>query len=669
MTPSRGSRFALCFALILGGASGIGRLAGSAAQAPDQVVPNENLVADGIPPIPRSLAMRAEPYMEFRIAALVDWHPVRREMLITTRFGETPQLHRVAFPGGARQQLTFYREPVRQALYRPQPARSPRAQGSTPSTPGFVFARDAGGSEFYQLFWRAEGGSEARMFTDGRSRNSLGPFSNGGRWLAYQSTRRNGQDTDIYLVDPADPSTDRRLLEVSGGGWSALDWSPDDRSLLVSEYLSANESRLYVVDAASGAKTLVTPAGREPVFYAGGAFAKDGRGIYLATDRDSEFHRLAYLELGRRSLKILTPSLPWDVAGMALSDDGRYLAYEVNEAGAETLHLLDLRAGSERPLPKIPLGTIGSLKFHPNSRDLGFTLSSARSPLDAYSIDVATRKLERWTASETGGLDASAFSEPEPVRWTSFDGRVITGFLYRPPARFTGPRPAIVNIHGGPEGQFQPGFLGRLNFYLNELGAALIFPNVRGSTGFGKTFLKLDNAEKREDSVRDIGALLDWIKTRPELDAARVMVTGGSYGGYMTLAAATHYSDRIRCAVDVVGISNFVTFLQRTEAYRRDLRRVEYGDERDPQMRELLLRISPLTNAAKIGCPMFIVAGKNDPRVSYQEAEQMVAQIMQNNGRVWYLLGKDEGHGFAKKPNADFEFLATIRFAQEFLLK
>jgi dipeptidyl aminopeptidase/acylaminoacyl peptidase len=254
------------------------------------------------------------------------------------------------------------------------------------------------------------------------------------------------------------------------------------------------------------------------------------------------------------------------------------------------------------------------------------------------------------------------------VRWKSFDGRTISGLLFKPPARFTGPRPVVINIHGGPEGQSRPTFLGRNNFLIDQLGVAILFPNVRGSTGFGKTFAKLDNGRLREDSVQDIGALLDWLKGRPDLDASRVMVTGGSYGGYMTLAAATKFDDRIRASLSVVGISNFVTFLENTEDYRRDLRRVEYGDERDPAMREFLLGISPMNHAGRISKPLFVVQGRNDPRVPYTEAEQMVATVRGKGGPVWYLLAEDEGHGFAKKRNQDFQFFATVAFMQSFLL-
>jgi dipeptidyl aminopeptidase/acylaminoacyl peptidase len=469
-------------------------------------------------------------------------------------------------------------------------------------------------------------------------------------------------------MDPRDPATARLLVEVSGGGWQPVDWSPDGRRLLIGEGKSVNESALYLVDPSSGAKERITDP--EPVAYYGSAeFAADGKGLYLITDRDSNFRRLAYLDLDTRKLRFLRPDLRRDVTQTALSRNGRRLAYVVNEDGAERLHVLDTGSGQELPLPKLPYGVIGGLRWHNNNRDLGFTFASARSPSDVYSIDVEAGTLTRWTYSETGGLNAGEFSEPELIRWKSFDGLTISGFLYMPPQRFQGPRPVIINIHGGPEGQAQPTFLGRNNYYLNELGIALIYPNVRGSTGFGKEFVNLDNGFRREDSVKDIGALLDWIAGEPRLDHKRILVTGGSYGGYMTLAVMTHYNDRLCCGVDVVGISNFVTFLERTESYRRDLRRVEYGDERDPKMREFLLSISPANHAHKITKPLFIVQGKNDPRVPASESQQMAAAIRRNGGTVWFLMADDEGHGFAKKKNQDFQFAATVLFVEQYLLR
>jgi dipeptidyl aminopeptidase/acylaminoacyl peptidase len=329
---------------------------------------------------------------------------------------------------------------------------------------------------------------------------------------------------------------------------------------------------------------------------------------------------------------------------------------------------MDATTHQIRRIEGLPNGVFGGGGWHPNSRDFAFTINSARSTSDVYSYDVESGELTRWTESELGGLNANELVEPQLIEWESFDGVKIGGWYFAAPAKFKGKRPVIINIHGGPEGQSRPVFQSRNNYFLNELGVVMIFPNVRGSTGYGKTFVTLDNGMKREDSVKDIGSLLEWIAEQPNLDSERIMVTGGSYGGYMTLAVATHYDDRIRCSLDVVGISHFGTFLKNTESYRRDLRRVEYGDERDPEMSAFFDRISPLNNADKITKPLFVVQGGNDPRVPRSEAEQIVARVQENGGTVWYLMALDEGHGFRKKNNADYQFYATIAFVKQYLL-
>ena len=627
--------------------------------APAVITPTPNLHADGMPELPASIVDSVGRYTEFRTAAFSGWHPTRRQALVLTRFANTNQVHEVRFPGGDRRQLTFFPERITAASW-------PRHSGEY-----FLFTRDRGGDEFRQIFRTDIATGVTTMVSDGgRSQNDLGPWSHTGDRMAYDSTRRNGADRDIYIVDPKSPATDRRLLTLEGGGWGALDWSPDDTRLAVQEFVSINESYLWVADVATGEKTRVTPKVKgELVSYGGAQWSADGKGLWVTTDRDSEFQRLAYLDLASGKHRYYTTEIRWDVDLFDLSPDGRTIAVVTNEDGIGRLRLIDAASAEARLVTALPVGVIGSLEWHENGKDLGLSLSSARSPSDMYSIDAATGKVERWTESETGGLNAANFVEPELVRWKSFDSRTISGFLYKPAAKFAGRRPVVINIHGGPESQFQPAFLGRSNYYLDELGVAVLFPNVRGSSGYGKSYLRLDNGRLREDSVKDIGTLIDWIGTRPDLDASRIMVTGGSYGGYMTLASATHFDAKLRASLAVVGVSNFVTFLENTEDYRRDLRRAEYGDERDPAMREFLLSIAPLNNASKITKPVFVVQGKNDPRVPYTEAEQMVATIRKNQGPVWYLLADDEGHGFAKKSNQDFQFYATVEFIRRYLLE
>jgi len=622
------------------------------------VAPPESIVADGLPKVPSALAETAGRYGAYRSAGLADWNPAKREMLVATRFGDTPQLHLVSAPGAARRQLTFFPDAVSNGRFHPNGGEY------------IVFMKDTGGGEWYQLYRYDLETGDVTLLTDGKARNLMGPWSSGGDQLAYMSTRRTGKDTDLWVMNPALPKTDRLLAKLEGGGWQPLDWSPDDKKILLKEELSINESYLWLVDTATGEKTALTPRDKkEKVSYGDAEFSKDGKGLYLTTDMDSEFHRLAYMDFAAKQPKYLTAKIPWDVEQFNLSHDGKRIAFVTNEAGLSVLHVRSAGSEADQGLPQLPTGVIGALRWQHDSRELGFSMANARIAGDVYSIDVPEGKLERWTNSETA-VKTDAFPEAELVKWKSFDGQEISGFIYRPPAaKFPGKRPVLVVIHGGPEGQSQPIFLGRGNYYLNELGIALVYPNVRGSTGYGKTFTLMDNGLKREDTYKDIKALFDWIGAQSELDPSRICVTGGSYGGHMTLAVSTFYSDRIKCSVDIVGMSNLVTFLEHTEAYRRDLRRVEYGDERDPKTREFLEKIAPMNHVDQIKKPMLVVAGKNDPRVPASESMQIVAALKQERTPVWFLMATDEGHGFRKKVNQDFQFYATVEFLKEYLLK
>jgi dipeptidyl aminopeptidase/acylaminoacyl peptidase len=635
------------------------------------ITPPENLIVDRVPKIPASIADVAGRYGSYRSATILDWHPTQREMLISTRFADTPQLHLVKMPLGERQQLTFFPDAVTNARFEPKDGHY------------IVFSKDIGGGEWYQLYRYDVDGGDVTLLTDGKSRNLLGPWSSHGDRIAYMSTRRTGKDTDLWVMNPAEPKSDHLLAQLSGGGWQPLDWSPDDKKILLEEELSINESYLWLVDTATGEKTAFTPRdSSEKVSYGEARFSKDGKGIYVTTDQDSEFHRLAYLDLLLKQPKFLTTDIPWDVENFDQTRDGKRIAFTADENGISGLYLLLPATGKRTKMlqvtklrrgePPMPASrqlavVISGLRWSRDGERLGFSMQSAKSPGDCWALDVATGVAESWTASETA-VKTDDFPEAELVKWKSFDGRMISGFLYKPPAKFTGKRPVMVMIHGGPEGQSQPVFLGRNNYLLNEMGIALIYPNVRGSTGYGKTFSLLDNGFQREDTYKDVNALFDWIAARPDLDAERIAVEGGSYGGHMTLAVSTFYSERIRCSVDIVGMSNLVTFLEHTEAYRRDLRRVEYGDERDPKMREFLEKIAPMNNIEKIKKPMLVIAGKNDPRVPVSESQQIADALKTQGTPVWLIIAKDEGHGYRKKPNQDFQFYTTVEFLQNYLL-
>ena len=642
------------------------------APAPPTAViqPPPNLLAQGIPPIPARIAEQVARYTDFRGHAFVDWHPTRREMLVSHRKAgaSTPQLFRVAAPLAEPEPLTDGAEPVRRASYEPKDGRY------------VVFARSTGGDEADKLYRLDLADRRVTPLTETPERHSIEGWLNGTSTLltlampldrTAQGGTRAAVTQTLRAFDPAAPQAKRTLAELPGGGWGVGGVSWDDRQIALTRYLSANESQVWLLDVASGAVRQVLPAAgsTERHAYFAGEFTRDNRAFYVVSDRLGEHRLLMTYDVAARLLMPITADIAWSVGGATASADGALVAAQINIDGRNELKLFDAATRAPVALPKLPGGSIGTSRFHPALAALAFSVDSSQGPSQVWSLNPAGGALVQWTrAGAAPGVDMAAFGAQQIVRWPSFDGRSISGILNMPPARFTGKRPVLINIHGGPELQAMFGFMGRYHYLIDELGIAVIQPNVRGSSGYGKTFLALDDGVRREDSVKDIGALLDWVATQPQLDASRVVVAGGSYGGYMSLAVATNYSDRIAGSIDVVGISSFVTFLTNTESYRRDLRRVEYGDERDPAMRAHLEKISPLTNAQRIGKPLFVVQGKNDPRVPYTEAEQMVAKVRANGSPVWYLRGENEGHGFARKENADFQFYATVLFLERTLL-
>lgn len=613
----------------------------------------EALLADGLPSIPDELPVQTRPYMEFRTASFAGWHPTDKSMLVATRFANTTQIHRVAGPMLARKQISFEAEPVSNGQWAPQ-------TGDV-----LIVQKDVGGGEFFQLYALRDG--KLDLLTDGKSRNAFNAWSQDGELVAYSSTRRNGTDSDLYVMNPRDPSTNKMVAQVQGGGWAISDFAPDKKTAIVSQYRSVTNVDMSSLDLASGQ---MTPIGdhQKDVAIGGAEFAPDGT-LWVTSDEGADFQRLGTMDIKTGAFTPRGPTEKWDVEAFDISPDGSFIVYATNEAGVSKVKILDIKTGGARVVQGLPAGIVGSFNIA-EWGDIGITFTSARSAADAYSIDPKYLKVTRWTESETGGLDVTKNVEPELMTIKSFDGLQVSGFLYRPdPVKFPGKRPMLMNVHGGPEGQSRPGFQGRSNYLLNEMGVAIFYPNVRGSTGYGKNFVGLDNGPfKRENSVKDMGAFLSALGKDASLDASRFGLAGGSYGGYMCYAAAVQFRDKLRATNCVVAISNFVTFLENTQSYRRDLRRVEYGDERDPAQRAKLLEISPLTRVAEITKPMFVVTGGNDPRVPASEADQIVKAIRDRGGVAWHLLGKNEGHGFAKKENVDYQFWASLMFWKQNLL-
>lgn len=615
-----------------------------------------NLVLDNVPASETPRTTRLEDYLSSRGASFVDWLP-DGALLISTRFGDTEQLHRVAAPMGAREQLTFYREPV-------STARAPQSAVA----PGFAFLRDQGGNENTQIFYYDLTTRAVRMLTSGQGVNGRIVWSHDGRRFAFHSTARDGVSYDLFIAEPGQLAAPRLVFNGFGKSWNVEDWSPDDTKLLIRNFVSADESHLFVMDIATAALTGVGEGGT-PASVDSARFTPDGRGVYLVTNRDSEFQQLRRVDLGSGAVETFTGHIPWDIQSFDCSDDGHYLAWVANVDGISKLTVLDVAKRSES-LPPLPDGQIGRIGFDRAGKHLALTLESPQAPRDVFVLELERNAVVRYTKSEAGPVDPLQFAPATLVRFQTFDRdngkkREIPAFVYKPGPNMPGPHPVFIDFHGGPESQAVPKWDPFTQFLVREMGFVVITPNVRGSSGYGRTYLDLDNGEDREDAVKDAGALLVWIGAQRDLDAKQVFVAGGSYGGYLSLATMVNFGDRLRGGIDVVGISNFVTFLESTSAYRRALRRPEYGDERLPKMRAYLQRISPLTNAARINKPLLVVQGLNDPRVPASESQQMVAKIRSRGGEVWYLAAKDEGHGFRKKPNRDFYQKTIVAFLEK----
>ena len=622
------------------------------------VVPNENLITENIAEIPKELSNEVKKYSESRSASLGDIHPLTNEIIINTRFGSTPQLHRVSKSMGARTQITFFDEPVSATSYEP-------LKGDY-----LVYSKDIGGNEFGQLFKLDLKTLQSTLLTDGgKSQNGGITWRKDGKGFYYASTKRNGGDRDIYYMDPNNPKSEKLILQVKGGGWGIQDISPDNKKLVLGEYISINESYIWLLDIETGKLTEVTDRNSKGISQSEATFSNLSNEIWLVTDKDNEFQRLAAMNLNTKKTTYYTSDIPWNVESFNLSEDKKSIVFITNEGGLNKMYLMNTGTKAYKEIKNLPIGLISGARFTKDNQTIFFNQSTAQSASDVYQLNIKTAKIERWTESELGEMQPSDMSVPKFIEWKSFDHLKISGFYYPASPKFKGKRPVIIMIHGGPEGQSMASFLDSNNFYTSEMGVSLVYPNVRGSSGFGKTYLEKDNGFLREDSVKDIGALLDWIAKQPELDKDKIMIMGRSYGGYMTLATAFHYADRIKCSVDIVGISNFNTFLKNTEEYRRDLRRAEYGDERDSKMAAFFDKTAPLNNTDKIKKPMFIIQGTNDPRVPVTEAMQMRDKLKAQGNTVWYLEAKDEGHAFKKKANIDYVRLAIIRFMQEYLVK
>ncbi len=638
---------------------------GSSAEVQRRTANDGQLIMEDIPPIPDSLPAMLSRYQNIRSASFSNWSKDSKSIFIKTSLGPVTQLHRVDAPGGARYQVTFGEEPVGDVQLQPN--------GNL-----LALTLDQGGDEFDQVYLLNPGDGQMRLLSDGKALNNRMTWDRQGRRLAYRSTRRNGRSSDIWIQKPASSEPATLLLATEDGTlWKPVDFSRDGKKLLIQQFVSVADSRIYIKDLPDGELRLLAGDAENPSSNIATGFSRQDDSVFFVSNQHGGAAELAKASLDEMPVLTFVPSAAnWDITQFVLSPDRKRGAFVANEAGISRLYLFDPERLNYRRVDKIPIGLIIDLNFSPNSKRLGMTLNSARNPNEAFVLDLKHKPLSagnltRWTYSEVGGLKTEEFSEPIVFTYlSSVEGQEepmsIPAFAYLP--KGDGPFPVIIHVHGGPENQYRPRFNSDFQMWIDQLGAAVIAPNIRGSLGYGSHYITLDDGYNREASVRDIGALLDWIAQQPQLDKDRVAIMGASYGGYVALASAVHYSDRLRAAVDRVGISNFVTFLENTQDYRRELRRVEYGDERDPEMRAFLERVSPLNNVDKIKIPLFVQQGSNDPIVPKSESDQMVTALRAQGQTVWYMNALNEGHGYDRKENRDLFEQATVLFLEKYLL-
>lgn len=619
------------------------------------------LVVEGVPAPTPAVEARVSAYQNARRARLLGFE-ASGALLVRTRFASTDQVHRVERPGAARRQLTFSKEPIGEVVV-----------SKNQKSPAIVYSADTGGNERYQVY-RLEADGRGTLLSDGKSSNRSLVISNDGTRVAYTSTERNGKDFDVWVAEIA---TGKRsmVFQSPDGWWVPLDWAPDDTKLALLHPTSVTKTSLHVLELSQGIANEVAPTdkSRDVSHLDSAVFSSDGD-LFYASDEGRDTKSLLFRDLESGKDKVVTKDLPFDVERVFSDPDRRRVGVTVNARGFSEARFFDAKTLRPLPAPVLPKGVVIEAAL---SREgtFAFTFETPQSPADVFSVKLGASARERWTESEAAGMRLDRIAETELIEFPTFDkvkdakgqetSRMIPAFVTRP--KGDGPFPVVVLIHGGPEAQTRPMFSAQTAMLAAEMGIAVVQPNVRGSTGYGRTFTMLDNGRLREDAVKDIGALLEALPKVRGLDPSRVALLGGSYGGFMVLASGIRFSERIRAIVDVVGISHFVTFLESTEEYRRDLRRVEYGDERDPEMRTFLQSVSPLTSAHEIKDPLFVVQGQNDPRVPVGEAEQIVKKVREQQ-EVWYMLALDEGHGFRKKENQDALMSAISAFLEKNLL-
>jgi dipeptidyl aminopeptidase/acylaminoacyl peptidase len=560
----------------------------------------------------------------------------------------TRQLYAIPREGGERVQLTDFSDPISDYLY-------------SPTEEKIIFSKFEGGSENAQLYLLDVSTKDIRPLTQKKEvRHNLGSFSRDGHYISFSSNERNGKDFDVYIMDAR--TFESECVWVAGGMCSAGSFSPSDRSLSMRKTHSNDNNDLYLYNRETGIVEHLTPHVEHAV-YGMPQWLPDESAFFFITNEDSEFKHVARFSLhDKKYTSVMKPN--WDVADIDISKSGSYLSVVVNEEGYKKLAIYDPRdVNAPR---RFLFDQVSSITFSQNEQYAACTVGDARHTMDIWIIDIKTGEVKQLTKSVQGVLP-DELVDPELIHFKSFDGLEIPAFVYQPNTIRPGQKfPVIINIHGGPEEQFMPS-LKTITQYFVYAGYIVVGPNVRGSAGYGKTYMKLDNVEKRMDSVKDIIALRDYLTKLPEVDSQKMVVMGGSYGGFMVLACLAFYPDLWAAGIDTVGIANFVTFLENTAPYRRHLREAEYGSlEKD---REFLESISPINSVEKIKAPLFIIHGANDPRVPLSEAEQISGKLKSLGRTVEMVVYSDEGHGLSKLKNRLDAYPKMVDFLEEVLQK
>jgi len=560
-------------------------------------------------------------------------------LLDTTGSG---QVWRLDGPQAWPRQLTHGEEPVSFASW-------------SPTRSELVFGRDEGGNERTQLFRLAGDGSETVPLTaTPEAKHQFGGWSHDGNTVAFTSNRREESVFDVYVQGRT--ADDAERVMDGDGWWNVAGWSPDDGRLALVESASNFEQDVYVLDLDTRERTHLTPE-METVRHLGVEWGPEGEYLYCCTDTDSDTLQLARIDAATGERETVATGGEWNLDGVAIDESGR-VVYSRNVEGYTELTVGTLDDG-EILTPStvdIPEGVAGGVSFGPEAERFAVTVSAPDDNTNVY-VAKGDGNAERWTLADTAGIPRETFQSPDLVRYESFDGLDVPAFFTRPDAGDP-PYPVVVNVHGGPEGQHRPSFSPVSQFLLSA-GYAVFAPNVRGSTGYGTAYTHLDDVEKRMDSVADLDAAAAWLGKHEEINSERIAVMGGSYGGFMTLAALTAYPERWAAGIDIVGIANFVTFLENTGSWRRELREAEYGSLDDD--REFLESVSPVNNIDAIRAPLLVLHGANDPRVPVSEAEQ-IAEAAGEHVPVEKLIFEDEGHGFSKLGNKITAYRRVVDF-------